>query len=143
MLLPTLQWSKASLRLVWQKSRIFRVSRDARLFDPSLARLCETCETPNWVKHLWKCVQYGPKLTPFISSKLAHLWITLSNWNPDAYKKFGINFTKNYSLLDLNITTCTWTCNQPKKTTKFKDMKLIVTTKLTLKRSFLPNFGSI
>ena len=32
-------------RIVWQMSRIFRVSRDARLFGSGLARLCETCET--------------------------------------------------------------------------------------------------
>ena len=128
---------------MWQKSRSFRVSRDARLFGPNLARLCETCETQSWAKNLRNCVQYGPKLTPNLSSKLAHLWITHSNGNTDAYKKFGINFTKNYSLLDLNSNSYTCICNQPKNTTKFKDMKLVVTRKLTLKRSFLPIFGSI
>ena len=39
--------SNVHMELVWQKSRIFKVSRDARLFGPSLARHCETCETQN------------------------------------------------------------------------------------------------
>ena len=83
------------------------------------------------------------KIDPFLFSKLAHLLITHSNWNPDAYKKFGIDFTKYFSLLILNSINCTCICNQTQNTIKFKGMKLIVHTKLTLKRPFLPNFGSI